>query len=41
MLTYDIKKDRKETYAPTSGDFEMVEVPPMQSFMVEALYGAS
>lgn len=35
MQAYDIKKDRKDIYAPKSGDFEMVEVPPLDFLMVD------
>jgi len=35
MQTYDIKKDRKDLYAPKAGDFEIVEVPPMEFLMVD------
>ncbi len=35
MQTYDIKKERKDLYAPKSGDFEIVEVPPLEFLMVD------
>ena len=35
MQTYDIKTDRKDLYAPKAGDFEIVEVPPMEFLMVD------
>lgn len=35
MQTFDIKKERKDLYAPKSGDFEIVEVPPLQFLMVD------
>ncbi|MHB1516748.1 MAG: GyrI-like domain-containing protein [Acidimicrobiales bacterium] len=33
MKTYDIKKDRKDLYAPKPGEFEIVEVPPLEFLM--------
>ena len=35
MPTYDIKKQRKDLYAPRPGDFEIVEVPPLEFLMVD------
>lgn len=35
MQTYDIKKQRKDLYASKPGDFEIVEVPPLQFLMVD------
>jgi len=35
MQPYDIRKERKDLYAPKSGDFEIVEVPPMEFLMVD------
>ncbi|MHB8288420.1 MAG: GyrI-like domain-containing protein [Acidimicrobiales bacterium] len=35
MQTYDIKKDRKDLYAPRAGGFEIVEVPPLDFLMVD------
>ncbi|MHB8246630.1 MAG: GyrI-like domain-containing protein [Acidimicrobiales bacterium] len=35
MQTYDIKKHHKHLYAPKPGDFEIVEVPPLQFLMVD------
>lgn len=35
MQTYDIRKERKDLYAPKSGDFEIVEVPPLAFLMVD------
>jgi len=35
MQTYDIKKQRKDLYAPKPGDFEIVEVPPLEFLMVD------
>lgn len=35
MQTYDIKKERKTLYAPTSGQFELVEVPTLKFLMVD------
>jgi len=35
IQTYDIKKQRKDLYAPKPGDFEIVEVPPMEFLMVD------
>jgi hypothetical protein len=35
MPTYDIKKQRKDLYAPKPGDFEIVEVPPLEFLMVD------
>lgn len=33
--TYNIKKERKDLYAPRSDVFEIVEVPPMKFLMVD------
>lgn len=30
MQIYDIKKQRKDLYAPKPGHFEIVEVPPLE-----------
>jgi len=35
MQTYDIKKERKDLYAPEPGGFEIVEVPPLEFLMVD------
>lgn len=35
VATYDIKKDRKDLYAPPSEAFQLVEVPPMHFVMVD------
>lgn len=35
MQTYDIKKQRKDLYAPKSGDFEIVDVPPLEFLMID------
>ena len=35
LQTYDIKKERKDLYAPKSGDFEIVEVPPLEFLMID------
>jgi DNA-binding PadR family transcriptional regulator len=35
MQTYDMKKQRKDLYAPKPGDFEIVEVPPLEFLMVD------
>lgn len=35
MPAYDIKKDRKDLYAPKSADFEIVEVPPLDVLMID------
>ncbi len=35
MQTYDIKKERKDLYAPKPGDFEIVDVPPLAFLMVD------
>lgn len=35
MRTYDVKKQRKDLYAPKPGDFEIVEVPPLEFLMVD------
>ena len=35
MQTYDIQKERKDLYAPKPGDFEIVEVPPLDFLMVD------
>lgn len=35
MLTYDIKKARKDLYGPKPGDFEIVDVPDLGFLMVE------
>jgi len=35
MQTYDIKKERKDLYAPKPGDFEIVEVPPLGFLMID------
>jgi hypothetical protein len=33
--TYDIKKDRRDLYAPKPGDFEIVDVPEMGFLMID------
>lgn len=35
MQSYDIKKERKDLYQPKPGDFEIVEVPPLEFLMVD------
>jgi hypothetical protein len=35
MRSYDIKKERKDLYAPKQGEFEIVEVPPLDFLMVD------
>jgi hypothetical protein len=35
MQPYDIKKERKDLYTARSGDFEIVEVPPLNFLMVD------
>lgn len=35
MQTYDIKKERKDLYAPKRGDFEIVDVPDMGFLMLD------
>lgn len=35
MQTYDIKKARKDLYAPKPGDFEIVDVPDMGFLMID------
>ena len=35
MQTYDIKKERKDLYAPKRGDFEIVDVPEMGFLMID------
>lgn len=35
MRTYDIRKQRKELYAPKRGEFEIVDVPPLGFLMVD------
>ncbi|MDN5765049.1 MAG: GyrI-like domain-containing protein [Humibacillus sp.] len=35
MLTYDIKKDRKDLYAPRQTDFSLVDVPALAFLMVD------
>jgi hypothetical protein len=35
MQTYDIKKERKDLYAPKPGDFEIVDVPEMGFLMMD------
>ena len=35
MQTYDIKKERKDLYAPKPGNFEFVDVPEMGFLMVD------
>lgn len=35
MPSYDIKKDRKDLYGPTSADFAIVEVPTLAFFMID------
>lgn len=35
MQTYDIKKQNKDLYAPNSGDFQIVDVPPLNFLMVD------
>lgn len=35
MLTYDIKKDRKDLYAPREGDFSVIDVPAQAFLLVD------
>lgn len=35
MRSYDVKKERRDLYAPTTGDFRMVDVPPLDFLMVD------
>ena len=35
MVTYDIKRERKDLYAAKSGEFTVVEVPPLRFLMVD------
>lgn len=35
VQTYDVKRERRDLYAPGSGDFTIVEVPPMWFLMVD------
>ncbi len=35
MQSYDIKKERKDLYAPKPGDFEIVDVPDMGFLMID------
>lgn len=35
MPTYDIKKERKDLYAPKRGDFEIVDVPELGFLMID------
>ena len=35
MQTYDIKRERKDLYAPKRGDFELVDVPDMKFLMID------
>lgn len=35
MRTYDVERERRDLYAPGSGDFAIVEVPPMQFLVVD------
>ena len=35
MQTHDIKKERKDLYAPRPGDFEVVDVPEIGFLMVD------
>lgn len=35
MQTYDIKKDRKDLYAPKAGAFSIVDVPPMNFLTID------
>ncbi len=35
MQTYDIKKERKDLYAPRPGAFEIVDVPDMGFLMID------
>ncbi|MDT4985774.1 MAG: hypothetical protein QOF95_3264 [Pseudonocardiales bacterium] len=35
MQTFDIKKHRKDLYAPKPGDFEIVDMPPLKFLMVD------
>lgn len=35
MQTYDIKRHRRDLYAPSSADFQIVEVPPLDFLMVD------
>jgi hypothetical protein len=35
LQTYDIKKERKDLYAPKPGDFEIIDVPEMGFLMID------
>jgi hypothetical protein len=35
MQAYDIKRERKDLYAPKRGDFELVDVPDMNFLMID------
>jgi len=35
VRTYDVERERRDLYAPGSGDFAIVEVPPMQFLVVD------
>lgn len=35
VQSYDVKKERKDLYAPKAGDFTIVDVPEMSFFMVD------
>ncbi|MFJ5957691.1 GyrI-like domain-containing protein [Paenarthrobacter sp. NPDC092416] len=35
METYDVKKDRKDLYAPKAGDFRIIDVPELQFLMID------
>lgn len=35
MESYDVKKDRKDLYAPSTRDFVLVDVPPMHFLVVD------
>lgn len=35
MQTYDIKKQRKDLYAPKQGGFEIIDVPALGFLMVD------
>jgi hypothetical protein len=35
MQTYDVKRERRDLYAPKRGDFELVDVPDMSFLMID------
>jgi hypothetical protein len=35
VQTYDVKKERKDLYAPEPGEFEIIDVPPMGFLMID------